>query len=248
MPITAPAILEINDDDTDQGSGTPYATGTLTPTASTPGLVCAFASRNPLSATPTVGQTGTLALGSLTSIANVSFHTSGTPVRRGYLWWYPGTASPGSGTLTFTFAADQQNLAWHVIEVPGMDTTSPIVAFINTAVDGSTNITATLNDVGGTLTWDATIGFGGLGLNATLAAGGSFTALGTTISASPNLRSSSEYALSKQTTVNFTAGSSGNGGVLAVGVLAAAGGGGFGVNGARSGIGRWRRPAALLGG
>lgn len=226
MAISAPVTIEINDNDTDQGSGTPYATGSFSPTASRPGLFFCCSSRNPLSATPTLAQTGSLAIGTLTHIANVSFHTSGTPVRRGYLWWYPGTASPGTGTITMTFAADQQNCAWHWIEVPGMDTTSPIVASIGTATDAATNITATLDDVGGTLSWDATIGFGGLGLNASLSAGGSFSAIGTTISTSPNLRTSSEYALSKQTTVNFTAGSSGNGGVLAVGLLAAAAGGG----------------------
>lgn len=242
MAITAPAVLEVNDNDTDQGSVTPYETGMLTPTASTPGFVCIFASRNPLSATPTVAQTGTLALGDLTAVATVSFHTAGTPVRRGYLWWYPGTASPGSGTLTFTFAADQQNLAWHVIEVPGMDTTDPVAAFINTATDSATNITSTLDDTGGTVSWDATIAFGGLGANTTLAAGSGFSAIATTISTSPNLRTSSEYILSKVTTANFTAGASGNGGVLAVGVVAAATGGVVGQSTAlRQALSRRRR-------
>ncbi len=233
------------------GSGTsttptdPQSTGSITLQASVPGLILVNASRNPATTT-TVTTTG-LTVGTITSIGTVTYGTIASAARRLSAWWYPGSSSPGTGTFNFDFGAALNGLAYTIVEWPGMDTVAPIVNALTARADSSAAPLVTLSDG----TWDATVGIfanGDSTLALTLGSGFGALAANQTVASSNSFRMRSEYVASKDLTVDMSQ-SAAHWGGIAFGVLAATESGGFTINGSRTSVGgRWRRPAALMGG
>ncbi len=245
MAISAPSSLASS---ASTSPSDPISTASISPAANTPGLIFFTHSRNPVTTVSVAAGSG-LDLGTISAITNVSYGTIASSARRIYGWWYTGAASPGSGTVDFDFGASANGAAWMVLEMVGMDRSAPIVASATNRADSSTGITVTLDDVGGTLDWDATLGvFANGDSTLSITVGGSFTNIGQLTCASSNsFRMRGEYALSKITAVNCTQSSAHLAG-LAVGLKeaeAAASGSGVGLV---RGVGlRNRRPAAALG-
>lgn len=221
----------------------PQSSGSITLMASTPGLIVAVGSRNPAT-TISVSASG-LTVGTITSIGTTTYGTIASPTRRLAAWWYPGSASPGTGTFSFDFGAAPNGYAYAVIEWPGMDTVAPIVNALTANADSSTSPLVTLSDG----TWDATVGLFANGDSTVgLTLGSGFGALFTnqTVASSNSFRLRGEYVVGKDLSVDMSQ-SSAHWGGLAFGVKAAAAVSGGGVGLVR-GVGlRNRRPAAALG-
>lgn len=220
MTISAPSTLSAA---AKTSPSDPHSSGSISPTANTPGLIFACGSRNP--ATTLAALENTVDVGTITAIDNVQYGTIAAPARRLYAWWYDGAASPGTGTIDFDFGASGNGLAWMILEMVGMHRTAPIVVSAIDRADSSTGRTITLPDSGGSVVWDATLGvFANGDSTVSITIGGSFTNIGQLTCASSNsFRMRGQYALSKLTGVNCTQSSAHLGGI-GLGLLAAAAG------------------------
>lgn len=202
MALSAPVLLVASSTTTPSN---PHATASISPTANTAGIIVVVCSRNPATTISVAAGAG-LDLGTITSIETQTYGTIASPTRRISAWWYTGAASPGSGAINITQGASSSGLAWIVLEMPNMDRTAPIIASATNRADNSTGITVTLDDVGGTLTWDGTLGFFANGDAAnSITIGGSFTNIAQlSVASSNSFRLRGEYALSKLTAVDCT--------------------------------------------
>lgn len=241
MALSAPTVLAAAATTTPSN---PQSSASISPTANTPGIIVAVDSRNPATTITAAAGAG-LNLGTITAITDVLYGTIASSTRRMYAWWYNGAASPGSGTVDFTYGAAPNGASWLLLEWPGMDRTAPIIANATNRADTSTGITVSLSDGGGALTWDGTLGvFANGDSTVTINIGGAFTNIGQLTCASTNsFKFRSQYALSKLTSVDCTQTSAHLGGI-ALGVAAASGG--VGPDLVRSVGSRTRRPSASL--
>ena len=101
MALGTPSV-PTNGSGTSTAPSSPHSTGSITLTANTPGLIFVNVSRNPATTTA-VGTTG-LTVGTITSIGTVTYGTIASATRRLSAFWYPGSASPGTGTFGNTSA------------------------------------------------------------------------------------------------------------------------------------------------
>lgn len=182
----------------------PHSTGSITLTANTPGLIFVTVSRNPAT-TIAVGTTG-LTVGTITAIGSITYGTIASPTRRISAFWYPGSASPGTGTFDFSFGGAPNGIAYGIVEWPGMDTTAPIINPAGThtnRADTSTSPLVTLDD--GAI--EATIGAfanGDSTLALTLGTGFGVLVANQTVAASNSFRMRVEYLVGKDLTVDMS--------------------------------------------
>ena len=205
----------------------PQSSGSITLTANTPGLIIAVASRNPAT-TIAVSTTG-LTVGTITAIRSVTYGTQASPTRRLSAWWYPGSATPGTGTFDFDFGAGPNGYAYAIVEWPGMDTVAPIVNDDFANADSSTSPLVTLANG----TWDATVGIfanGDSTLALTLGSGFGVLFANQTVAASNSFRLRGEYVVGKDLTVDMSQTAAHWGGIAFGVKAAAAAGGGVGTN------------------
>ncbi len=239
MALGTPSV-PTNGSGTSTAPSSPHSTGSITLTANTPGLIFVNVSRNPATTTA-VGTTG-LTVGTITSIGTVTYGTIASATRRLSAFWYPGSASPGTGTFDFSFGGAPNGIAYDIVEWPGMDTVAPIVGALTARADSSTSPLVTLSDA----TWNATVGVfanGDSTLALTLGAGFGVLFANQTVASTNSFRMRGEYVVGKDLTVDMSQ-SAAHWGGIAFGVLAATSS--AGADTVRSIGTRVRRPSASL--
>lgn len=185
--------------------------------------------------------------------SSVTWDSIATPTKR--ITWYSAMTTgtpPSAGQPTADFGgATQTGCIVQVTEFTGVDLSGGSAAAIVQAVAGSddntgaTGLTITLAAFGSAN--NATYGAVLHEENAAATVGSGFTLVrNLTCTTAPVQSLCAEFRADNDTSVDWTW-TTGRGRGVAMEIKAAVDDG-FGINGVRSGVGRWRRPAALLGG
>lgn len=199
MALGTPTALLTATSDTTPAD--PQDTATVTPTANVPGLIAVVCTRNPATSVTVTAGSG-LDLGTITEVDHYDYGTIASPSRSLYVFSYTGAASPGSGVITIDPGAAPNGLAWGAVEIANMDTTTLVTAKNRT--DSAAGLTVTLDDAGGSLSWDLTVGFFANNDNTSaMSLGSGFTGMWNVAMASSNsARFRGEYVASKDTSVD----------------------------------------------
>lgn len=240
MAITFNTLASINSStDTD-----PYTTGSVTPTTGSVVFVAVANAKGTVPETPTI-EAGAWGIDTWTLIGTSGTYNSNQ--RRLTCYW--GYASSYSAdTCSITFGATQIGCQATFFQAAGLDTSAPVATGNVDGDTGTATATSALNLAARSSTDNAIVAIAAHNASEGKTITGYTELYDLSAPGSPVMGLLAAYLTNADdTTVDISWATSAAFRALAFEVQAE-NAGGFGINGVRSGVGRWRRPAALLGG